>query len=107
MLARVAASRGCGVVVTGHTASDRAETLLFNMMRGSGTDGGWVPGSGGGWVPGSIKEQMAGGCLAKARMLSGCLGQSQSTGAWLIRGTDGGWVPGSFLKPMPALSALV
>lgn len=27
------------ILVTGHTASDRAETLLYNLIRGSGTDG--------------------------------------------------------------------
>ncbi len=26
-------------LITGHTASDRAETLLYNLIRGSGTDG--------------------------------------------------------------------
>lgn len=26
-------------IVTGHTASDRAETLIYNLMRGTGTDG--------------------------------------------------------------------
>jgi tRNA(Ile)-lysidine synthase len=27
------------LIVTGHTATDRAETLLYNLMRGSGADG--------------------------------------------------------------------
>lgn len=27
------------IVVTGHTASDRAETLIYNLVRGSGSDG--------------------------------------------------------------------
>jgi tRNA(Ile)-lysidine synthase len=29
----------CDYVVTGHTRSDRVETLLYNLMRGSGADG--------------------------------------------------------------------
>jgi tRNA(Ile)-lysidine synthase len=33
-LGRLAAQRDCGHVVTGHTASDRAETLLLNLARG-------------------------------------------------------------------------
>jgi tRNA(Ile)-lysidine synthase len=34
-LAEVAALRGMGHVVTGHTATDRAETMLLNLARGS------------------------------------------------------------------------
>ncbi len=41
----VARQQHCTHVVTGHTASDRAETLLYNLIRGSGSDGlqalGW------------------------------------------------------------------
>lgn len=36
---RVALEQGCTHVVTGHTASDRAETLLYNLLRGSGANG--------------------------------------------------------------------
>jgi len=38
-LAEVAIAHNYPYIVTGHTASDRAETLLYNLMRGSGADG--------------------------------------------------------------------
>lgn len=38
-LVQVAVERGCSHVVTGHTASDRAETVIYNLIRGSGADG--------------------------------------------------------------------
>jgi len=45
MLTEMAIEANCQIVITGHTASDRAETLLYNLARGSGTDGlqslGW------------------------------------------------------------------
>ncbi|MEM9770429.1 MAG: tRNA lysidine(34) synthetase TilS [Cyanobacteria bacterium P01_D01_bin.73] len=38
-LQTVAQQQNCSYLVTGHTASDRAETLLFNLVRGSGSRG--------------------------------------------------------------------
>lgn len=38
-LSKIALESNCQYIVTGHTASDRAETLLYNLIRGSGTDG--------------------------------------------------------------------
>lgn len=37
--AQVARAQGYSHVVTGHTASDRAETALYNLIRGTGIDG--------------------------------------------------------------------
>lgn len=39
MLMEIAAENGYGIITTGHTKSDRAETLLYNLIRGSGADG--------------------------------------------------------------------
>jgi tRNA(Ile)-lysidine synthase len=38
-LGSLARENECNAIVTGHTASDRAETLLYNLLRGSGTEG--------------------------------------------------------------------
>lgn len=38
-LAEMAIAEGYESVVTGHTKSDRAETTLYNLLRGSGADG--------------------------------------------------------------------
>lgn len=38
-LSEVALKYSYKYIVTGHTASDRAETFLYNLMRGSGADG--------------------------------------------------------------------
>jgi tRNA(Ile)-lysidine synthase len=38
-LSSIARANSYQYIVTGHTASDRAETLLYNLMRGTGADG--------------------------------------------------------------------
>ncbi|WP_414544186.1 tRNA lysidine(34) synthetase TilS [Nostoc sp. CCY0012] len=38
-LSAIAQKNNYHYIVTGHTASDRAETLLYNLMRGTGADG--------------------------------------------------------------------
>ena len=38
-LIEIATEKGFDKVVTGHTQSDRAETLLYNLIRGAGADG--------------------------------------------------------------------
>lgn len=39
VFSQIAQKNHYAYVVTGHTKSDRAETLLYNLMRGSGSDG--------------------------------------------------------------------
>lgn len=39
ILTKIALQNNYTCIITGHTASDRAETLLYNLMRGTGADG--------------------------------------------------------------------
>lgn len=39
VLGKATQTLGATHIATGHTATDRAETLLYNLLRGSGTDG--------------------------------------------------------------------
>lgn len=39
ILQEIASREKCSTIVTGHTQSDRAETLLYNLIRGSGSSG--------------------------------------------------------------------
>ncbi|MCS6959406.1 MAG: tRNA lysidine(34) synthetase TilS [Pseudanabaenaceae cyanobacterium SKYGB_i_bin29] len=39
MLTEIAAEIGASIITTGHTLTDRAETVLFNFLRGAGLEG--------------------------------------------------------------------
>lgn len=39
IFSQLALETGYSIIVTGHTQSDRAETLLYNLIRGAGADG--------------------------------------------------------------------
>jgi tRNA(Ile)-lysidine synthase len=65
-LARTAKKEDATLVLTAHTMDDQAETILLNLMRGSGADGlcGIEPVR---WLEGSSKVQLARPLLAWAR----------------------------------------
>ncbi|MBI2300617.1 MAG: tRNA lysidine(34) synthetase TilS [Armatimonadetes bacterium] len=59
-LVKVAQDAGADLIATGHTADDRAETLLLNLFRGAGTSGlGAMPARDGVWVRPLIETRRA------------------------------------------------
>ncbi len=79
MLTEIAEQQGYPQVVTAHTASDRAETLLYNLTRGSGMDGlqalSWQR-------PLSAKVQLVRPLLTLTRSQTGEFCQQQGLPIW-------------------------
>ncbi len=94
MLAEIAQTEGFAAVVTGHTASDRAETLLHNLARGSGLDGltslGWQrplrgivsPGGASRSTPASLEPQLVRPLLDFTRMETAEICQALALPVW-------------------------
>ncbi|MEW5311382.1 MAG: hypothetical protein WDW38_003103 [Sanguina aurantia] len=82
-LAETASRHGYSHVATGHTASDRAETLLLNLMRGTGLDGmqalAWTRPIGGSSAPVTDDEALDSGQGVRIDADSSSSGSSSSS----------------------------
>ncbi|MEL6350817.1 MAG: tRNA lysidine(34) synthetase TilS [Cyanobacteria bacterium J06627_28] len=83
---KIARAQGYGYVVTGHTMSDRAETVLYNLIRGTGTDGiGTLP-----WVrplvkPPLVSKQIVSKQIVSKQNIDTHLGEPAASNIYLVR----------------------